>query len=652
MAKAKSYIVGGVKYLENEAGKIVNAATGVEQSEKYSDTIRELHAEEKVQEQEKQADEQEVKATKRQEDTTKPPLPDNSGEGKSGWFGRAAKSVTDKVFATMFPRLAGLMKELDTDINENNKVGQSLDTNMQAVTQQLNETNNLLSQLNSQMTKMLGLLGQVLSRGGTAAGSARAGGGMAAAFIGGLLGVAAAAAVPYITKWLSGDNKPNDVTPPPDLTPEVEVPPPPAPIPLPPVPERRADAVSTSNIQQVAFTSDDTRQRQMAATGEFEKGSAGIISTYSNMSESQQASAGGLDTILNTYKSDVGKKYGVNSFAMRMSDYTTQEGQLKPAFEAGDNGARPQNTVSAALEELKTTSESANRDLKIDAEKISFNADGIMFNQSGGDETDQQGYGSSSGGSMTPGSGGGGFGGFFPVPKPELATVTSKGGASAQVAVKYKERFQGLVDYLDNTNPGYIKVLGGYNNRPNVNNPSVPSWHAYGAALDINPSENPNGSTKTTLPPGIGDIAKSYGLGWGMNWNSVKDPMHFSAAPNEGGTGDIFIPGPAAGGSGTETQAQQAPNFVRPTIMQGSNLAKAAAPSGGGTTPSSAPGQTTSPVKSSPATPSSQQTGAPDKLKNSNIAGLVEPPDAATMYPIWFGAAMSAKYSHRHDEVR
>jgi len=603
-----------------------------------------------------QADAQESKATKKQEapaqleqpksqDNTKTPLPTKEG-GALGAFGRAARAVNNKIFATMFPRLSGLLKELDTDISETNRASDKLDNSMQGVSEQLNETNNLLAQLNNQMTKMLGLLGQILSKGGTSSGSSSSGGSMASAFIGGLLGIGAVAAIPYIQKWLSGDNKPNDITPASDITPPIAEPPPPV-IPTPQVPEKRSDAErADTNIRLASIQSDDTAQRQMAATREFESGSSEIISTYSNMNSEQQSKAGGLDTILNSYKSNIGKKYGVSSFAMRMSDYTTQEGQLKPSFEAGVDDKKPVNTASAALEELKTTSESSNRDLKIDAEKISFNADGILFKQSGGEDTEQPG---SFGSGTTPESGYNSPGGFFPVPKPELATVKSKGGASAQVAVKYKERFQGLVDYLDNTNPGYIKVLGGYNNRPNVNNPSVPSWHAYGAALDINPSENPNGSTKTTLPPGIGMVAKSFGLGWGMNWKSVKDPMHFSAAPNEGGTGDIFVPS-STGGSGTETQSQQTPNFVRPTITQGTNLAAATSISSS-TAPSSAPSQTTTPVKSSPPT-TPTGPGAPAKLRDSNVVGLVEPPDAHAMYPVWFGPAISPKYNNRHDEVR
>jgi hypothetical protein len=120
--------------------------------------------------------------------------------------------------------------------------------------------------------------------------------------------------------------------------------------------------------------------------------------------------------------------------------------------------------------------------------------------------------------------------------KPDLATISSKSGASAQVGAKFASSFQGLVDFLDAS--GYkIRSLGGYNDRDVTGKPGVKSIHAHGGALDINPATNPYGPTLITdLPPQIGKIAKSLGLGWGGDWSSVKDAMHFSAANSEGGT--------------------------------------------------------------------------------------------------------------------
>lgn len=127
--------------------------------------------------------------------------------------------------------------------------------------------------------------------------------------------------------------------------------------------------------------------------------------------------------------------------------------------------------------------------------------------------------------------------------KPKLTRISSKSGPSTSVNEKYAPRFQGLIDWLDGQ--GYaINSLGGYVDRDVRGQPGVKSVHAHGAAIDINPSANPFGSKLVTdMPADVASVAKQMGLGWGGNWTSVKDAMHFSVAKNEGG--DIQL---AAGG--------------------------------------------------------------------------------------------------------
>ena len=139
--------------------------------------------------------------------------------------------------------------------------------------------------------------------------------------------------------------------------------------------------------------------------------------------------------------------------------------------------------------------------------------------------------------------------------KLDLASISSKTGKSTQVASKFALSFQQLVDYLDNA--GYdIKSLGGYNDRA-IAGTDKKSFHAFGGAIDINPDNNPMGASLITdMPAGIGSIASSLGLGWGGNWKSKKDAMHFSAAVSEGGSllqaanGGI-LSGPRSGYSAT-----------------------------------------------------------------------------------------------------
>ncbi|MCL8000225.1 M15 family metallopeptidase [Brucella sp. 21LCYQ03] len=116
-----------------------------------------------------------------------------------------------------------------------------------------------------------------------------------------------------------------------------------------------------------------------------------------------------------------------------------------------------------------------------------------------------------------------------------LAPVQAKTGKPVMVAAEHQEQFQGFIEELEES--GYkIKSLGGHDNRQNVNNPRRKSEHAHGNAIDINPLQNPNRSRTTDMPVDfVNKLAQKYGLGWGLNWKSVGDPMHFSAAPREGG---------------------------------------------------------------------------------------------------------------------
>jgi hypothetical protein len=128
-------------------------------------------------------------------------------------------------------------------------------------------------------------------------------------------------------------------------------------------------------------------------------------------------------------------------------------------------------------------------------------------------------------------SGGGGAGG-----QPKLTRISSKSGKSTSVNEKFAPQFQSLIDYLDKQ--GYeINSLGGFVDRDVRGKPGTKSIHAHGAAIDINPSTNPLGTTLVTdMPADISSVAGGLGLGWGGNWKSRKDAMHFSAAKSEGGS--------------------------------------------------------------------------------------------------------------------
>jgi hypothetical protein len=122
-------------------------------------------------------------------------------------------------------------------------------------------------------------------------------------------------------------------------------------------------------------------------------------------------------------------------------------------------------------------------------------------------------------------------------PSGGMTRLTTRSGKSFDVATEYASNFKGFVNELEET--GYvIKSIGGYANR-NIAGTGKKSYHSLGAAIDINPSSNPHlfdGRLQTDMPSNVGAIAAKYGLGWGGNWRTSKDAMHFSIAAGEGGS--------------------------------------------------------------------------------------------------------------------
>lgn len=128
-----------------------------------------------------------------------------------------------------------------------------------------------------------------------------------------------------------------------------------------------------------------------------------------------------------------------------------------------------------------------------------------------------------------------------------LENLKTKSGNNYKVAKSLAPRFKGFVGDLEST--GYkIKEIGGWRKAGSGggSGPPDPDYdkgryhHPYGASIDINPAQNPyrpDGKLITDFPPNINDIAKKWGLGWGGNWSSSKDTMHFSVGKSEGGVG-------------------------------------------------------------------------------------------------------------------
>lgn len=88
-----------------------------------------------------------------------------------------------------------------------------------------------------------------------------------------------------------------------------------------------------------------------------------------------------------------------------------------------------------------------------------------------------------------------------------------------------------------------VNSIFGYNCREVTNKPGSWSAHAFGLAIDINPNTNPYGEKlQEDLPPGFPALFTTEGWGWGGNWSSIKDPMHFSKYPaSEGGNAQVEL---------------------------------------------------------------------------------------------------------------
>lgn len=113
-----------------------------------------------------------------------------------------------------------------------------------------------------------------------------------------------------------------------------------------------------------------------------------------------------------------------------------------------------------------------------------------------------------------------------------ITTITSPNGVKFNVNKRAAEAFSGLLTDLDAAGYKVGPGSGGYNLR-NITGGHTLSPHAFGIAIDINPADNPyskdpnGGVLKTDLPPNIHDIAAKWGLTWGGDWKTLKDPMHF-----------------------------------------------------------------------------------------------------------------------------
>ena len=117
--------------------------------------------------------------------------------------------------------------------------------------------------------------------------------------------------------------------------------------------------------------------------------------------------------------------------------------------------------------------------------------------------------------------------GQYGAPGQNLTSIETPSGRRATVHAEAASSFAGFLKDLEGT--GYkIDSLGGFANRGMAGNPGRVSQHAFGNAIDINPSRNPFHSSKTDMPANVSAMAAKWGLSWGGDWSErSRDPMHF-----------------------------------------------------------------------------------------------------------------------------
>jgi len=115
-----------------------------------------------------------------------------------------------------------------------------------------------------------------------------------------------------------------------------------------------------------------------------------------------------------------------------------------------------------------------------------------------------------------------------------MEPLNYQGHAFGQVAKGTAKLWTAMLTELVPLIPGGLdSYLGAYENRQNVNNPAMASFHSFGLAVDINYDRNPNGSSAQSLqggqfvlPMATHDVLAKYCMAWGGDFKGTPDPMH------------------------------------------------------------------------------------------------------------------------------
>lgn len=109
-------------------------------------------------------------------------------------------------------------------------------------------------------------------------------------------------------------------------------------------------------------------------------------------------------------------------------------------------------------------------------------------------------------------------------------------GPSMKVHVEMAKRMQLAQSLIvakgESAKLGAVSDIGGFNIRPNANNPTKPSLHSFGIAMDLDPSANPNmAMSKTELARWIGLVEFLTGVApYGEQSKRLRAPRSYDAS--------------------------------------------------------------------------------------------------------------------------
>lgn len=163
-----------------------------------------------------------------------------------------------------------------------------------------------------------------------------------------------------------------------------------------------------------------------------------------------------------------------------------------------------------------------------------------------------------------------GWGPGWPTPRNADQVKIQRAGATPLAAWVHRAIAPLVVEGLRRAEDevGYdVRMLGGYASRPIRGSQTTPSNHSWGLAIDINWDRNPmvTGRLVTDMPPQMVAVWKRLGFGWGGDYRSRKDAMHFEFLGTPGQAASLV----AGLGQGVVLERPASGSPARPVLRRG-----------------------------------------------------------------------------------